>query len=266
MAGRGQMDPDLVCAAGARPRFDQGSSREALADAHLGGGLLPHPASDVDAGPSPGQWGLDQELVVLGPSSDQRQVAAVDGVSPEHRRQRGMGRVVLGHHQESRRSSVQAVHDAGPVLTAPSRQRNPHGQQPIDQRPRPSGRSGVGDQAGRLRHHEQVLVLVSHLHRLGLGRQLARFVKLGLDQLPAGQTKGFGAGRPVDPDPLLGDRPLSFGPRNVQRGRGDGVQPTRLGSEGYGAHRRRSPPARPSGASRRAPPAPRPRRWKRRLG
>src|SRR5438270_6049437 len=54
MAGGGQMDPDLVRAAGARPRFDQGSSGEALADAHLGGGLLPHPASDVDAGPSPG--------------------------------------------------------------------------------------------------------------------------------------------------------------------------------------------------------------------
>ena len=162
------MDPDLVRAAGARPRFDQGSSREALADAHLGGGLLPHPASDVDAGPSPGQWGLDQELVVLGPSSDQRQVATVDGVSPEHRRQRGMGRVVLGHHQESRRSSVQAVHDAGPVFTAPPRQRDPHGQQPVDQRPRPSGRSGVGDQAGRLRHDQEGGILVANVERPGL--------------------------------------------------------------------------------------------------
>ena len=121
---------------------------------------------------------LDVPRVVARHAPNQRVVDALDAVVLELRRERHVGRVVLGGHQHTGGSAIEPVHDAGTQHAADAGQVGTVVEQRVHQRTaRVSGRR-VDHQAGRLVDDDQVRVLVQDDERDRFGSR--------------GERRGFG--------------------------------------------------------------------------
>ena len=78
----------------------------------------------------------------------------------------------FGHHHQAGGVEVEAVHDAGPQLAADAANVGAPRQQGVDQSAVGMARARVNREAGRLVHHDQVLVLVDGGNRYVLGDQV----------------------------------------------------------------------------------------------
>src|SRR6266511_3179107 len=79
---------------------------------------------------------------------------------------------------------------------------------------------------GRLRDHQQVVLLIGDGQRARLGGQLAGLWDQGLDAFASGQAVRFLAAPAVDQDQALGDRPLDVSPGYSELPRDHGIEPT----------------------------------------
>src|SRR6266540_14050 len=220
------MNPDLVGPAGPGPCLDQGSLPESLAHLDLGRRALPGGRADPYPGPPPLQRSVHQETFLLDPPSDKGQISAVHLVSTEHLGQGRVRGVVLGHHHETRRARIQPMDDPGTIPSAPAGQLDLQGKEPVHQRARPPGHGRVGGHPGRLRDHQQVVILIGDGQRARLGGHLAGLWDQGLDAFASGQAVRFLAAPAVDQDQALGDRPLYVSPRYSELPRDHGIEPT----------------------------------------
>ena len=91
-------------------------------------------------------------------------------------------------HHDARGVAVEAVHDPRPLRLVAARDRV--AEQAVDERPRRVAGGRMHDEAGRLVHDEEVLVLVhdSELHRLRFELALRLLRRLELDPLAAGEA------------------------------------------------------------------------------
>ena len=140
MAQMGEMDPDLMGAAGFQPAFDQGGEgprRRARISPAPDSGCAP--ACRRRAAPpcacgrrGCGRSGLrSRRRPARGAAPHHGMIGALDGVIGELLGQAGHGPLGLGRHQQARRVLVQPMDDAGPRLAADA-----------DQARRRNGRSG----------------------------------------------------------------------------------------------------------------------------
>ena len=127
-----------------RTRLAIGRRRgQVLHDLVMGDGVAPALPADHDdllaVMRGAGERCLDRSAPPLGHAPDDRQVGALQrpgaAVIGELRRERLMGEVVLGHHEQARGVLVEPVHDARPLHAADAREALPAmGDQRIDQR------------------------------------------------------------------------------------------------------------------------------------
>src|SRR5439155_17923410 len=88
-----------------------------------------------------------------------REVAPVDRVMPEPLAERSVGLVGLGHDEQAARSGVKSMNDPGPQVASSGSERDPHAEQPVDERAARSAGGGVGHEPAGLRDDEQMSVL-----------------------------------------------------------------------------------------------------------
>ena len=160
-----------------------------------------------------------------------------------------MDGVGAGEDQQARRVAVEPVHEAGAlgIVAAGDLAR-----ERLHERARAVAARRVDDDARRLVHDEQVLVLVGDAERRGRDRRggRRRLRRPHRDPLAAGEHVALGARRAVDGHVAAVDQPLRRGARAGVRGEED-VQPLagRLGA-GRSAH----PPSGCGAAAGAAPP------------
>ena len=142
--------------------------------------------------------GVDRALGGGEAALDQGQVAALDPVGGQVAGQGQVGGVVLGHQQQPGGVLVEPVDDAGAVGRSPAgRQAGPFpAQEGVDQGAGGVAGAGVDDQAGRLGHHQQPVVLVAD----GQGPVLGHRGAVG-----RGRRRGPG-------EPLATPEPVRLGP------------------------------------------------------
>jgi hypothetical protein len=148
------------------------------------------------------------------------------------------------------------MHDPRPVTLLPSR--GPQLEQPVDERAVTVAGRGMHDDAGRLVHHEQVLVLVGDPQLDVLWNELGRLRlgKLDLDRLSALQPPAFDGRLAAEPNGSRGDQALGgtarpdlgqFGEETVEPRPGGGFRD-------FGAKRRSPAAVAAAGAEARAAP------------
>jgi hypothetical protein len=144
-----------------RPRFGRPTGRE-----------HDHPLPIVGVPPD----GFVDVEDVLDMSPDQSRILTLDPTCRQCSAESPVGDVRLGNNQQSRRVTVQPVHDSRPLAVL-SGQRRPPGEEGVDQRIVPMARRRVHNHPGGLVDHQQSVVLVRHLqgHRVGPQRA-ARFL------------------------------------------------------------------------------------------
>src|SRR2546430_7537661 len=159
VSDRAQVHPDLVRPAGLRHRLHKRRARHPFA--HLERRRCGAPVDPVDHDlrrPS-AERSLHAEAVVRHLSADQREVAPVDRVMPERLAERSVGFVGLGDDEQAARSGVQSMNDPGPQFASSGSERDPHAEQPVDERAAPSAGGGMGHEPAWLRDDEQMSVL-----------------------------------------------------------------------------------------------------------
>ena len=112
---------------------------------------------------------------------DKRDIAAVERTRANEILKRALGVVVFCREHKARGIAIQAMHDAGAVLTL-------HGTQMIDAAVVDQGvRKGAAlvamgrmtHQAALFREHDEVVVLVTDIKGNGLGNHISGIVRLG---------------------------------------------------------------------------------------
>ena len=109
-----------------------------------------------------------------GHAVDERQVLLLDRAARELQRERAMGLVALGHHQQAGRALVEPVNDAGAQHAADPGQVRHAGEQRVHQGAARRASAGVDDETGRLVEDQQRPVLVHDAQRDVLGLRLGR--------------------------------------------------------------------------------------------
>src|SRR5206468_12018637 len=143
---RGEMDPDLVGPPRGRGGLEEARSRQTLTEGERGRGGTPLRTIDHDPGRVATERRLDGEALVFGMTSDQREVPAVDVVTPEDVPEGGVRRVRLRDDQQTARPGIEPVHDAGSKGATGVGEGDAHPEQPVDQRAGPVTLRRMGDQ------------------------------------------------------------------------------------------------------------------------
>ena len=233
MTGMGQMHPDLMGPPGFQPAFHQRQRRGAakpLDNPGPGHGMaaaLKQHRLTLAVGLVAGQLrgdlqdirGLEADplcatqprVAGIGHAIDQRQIAAVNGMTLELVGQPMVGRVMLGHHQQPGGVLVDPVDDPGPLFAADPRQAvAAMMQQRIDQRAAPRPRGRMHHHARSLVEDDQIGIFIDHVQRdiLGLCHPVDRIFQPHPPDLPGQNPRlDIGDGNPVQRDSPLGDQP-----------------------------------------------------------
>ena len=157
----------------------------------------------------------------------------------EHRRERLVGRIVAGDHEQPARPRVEPVDDPRTERAAAAAQRDPHAEQAVHHRAAPSVLGRVRRQPGRLANDDQVLVPPGDLERRSLARELGRRSEIDLDPFAARQPVRLLQRGAVHEHRPRGDRALNLRPRDPEARRHHRVESAGLGLErlahGFGA-------------------------------
>ena len=124
----------------------------------------------------------------------------------------GVRPVVLGHHHQTGRATVEAVHDAGPHLAADAAEAVYMVQKRVDEGAFRVTRGGVHDHAGRLVDDSQIRVVVENFERQ---RLRSRHRRCGGGNVHSHHVTGADgdagtSGGAVEPYPSLLDEPLDL--------------------------------------------------------
>ena len=144
-------------------------------------------------------------------SPRERRVGALDLALLDGAGEAAVREVGLGDDEQPRRVAIEAVHDAGPPLGVPGRQRRAPPHQYVDERVIPMAGPGVDDEARGLVEHGEVLVFVdeAELPLCGGGRciRARRLFRRKIDaDLDAALEQRRGAQRAAGGgDALVGD-------------------------------------------------------------
>ena len=177
VADRGEVDADLVRAAAVDADAEQRGAVEALERAPAGPRLASARGSHrhaLAANRVAADRPVDLAGRARGDPEHERHVLLLDRARGELARERPVRRIVLGDDQQPGRAAVEPVHDAGAEHAPDPGQVAHPGEQRVDERAARGTRTGVDDQAGRLVHDDDRLVLVHHAQRDVLGRELRR--------------------------------------------------------------------------------------------
>ena len=172
MAKMGEMNPDLMGAAGLQAAFDQGSQRP-----RIGPEYLQHPvtrarqlaAASQDRHPlaverTASDLAFDDPVGRARHAPDHRIVSTLDRVVGELLGQAGHGALGFGGDEKARCVFVQPVNDAGPGFAADAHQAvAAMGDQGIDQSAIRIAGGGMNHQSRGLFDHDEVLVLIDHI-------------------------------------------------------------------------------------------------------
>src|SRR5262245_4169252 len=168
-AGLGELYTDLMAAPGAQAQLEQRTLPAPADDAVVRdreppGGRRSHPQHAVL-----GQPALERALRARWPAVDQRPVPALHAARLELSLERALHRLALGEHQQSRRLAIQPVDDERPLPLfreiVPKQAIGGALALPL---------GGDGEQAGRLDHHQERVVLVDEGQLAGEGRATSR--------------------------------------------------------------------------------------------
>ena len=128
-----------------------------------------------------GDTGVDSALVHGDVPVNERDIATVECARADEILKRALGVVVFCREHKARGIAIQAMHDAGAVLTL-------HGTQMVnaavvDQSVRKRAAlvamGGMAHQAALLGEHDEVVVLVTNIEGNGLRNHVSRIVRLG---------------------------------------------------------------------------------------
>ena len=221
---RGQVNSDLVRAAGLEPDREQRVFRQEAFDLEVRDRLawrvrIERPPQRVVT------VAADRRLDPAGagprPAADERQVAAVERSLPNEVLEPGIGLLGTGDDQQPRGVAVETMDDAGALRYVAAR--DPAIEQRLHQRPARVARGRMDDDSGGLVDDEQVLVLVcdSQIACLWLEDDVLPFPGVHLHQLSAQEAVALGPLLAVDPHCPAREQALGLGARGDLRHRGD---------------------------------------------
>ena len=153
-----------------------------------------------------GNTGIDGALVHGDVPVDKRDIATIERARADKILKRALGVVVFCREHKARGIAIQAMHDAGSVLTL-------HGAQMVDtavidqgirERTALMTMRRMAHQAALLGEHNEIIVLIANVERDGLGNHIGGIVRLGqIDRNTVAGSHGvlFGqAGLAIDSD------------------------------------------------------------------
>ncbi len=159
-ADRGEVHADLMRAPGLQAHLEERPPGQRLPQLEPGDGVPRRRRVERVAravAPVATDGCFDPPRAGAGLPDDERQVTTFHVAPPHGVLQEAVGLLRAGHQHQARGIAVETVDDTGPAgLPTPRAER----QQPVHQRALPCRPGRMDDHAGRLVHHEQVLVLV----------------------------------------------------------------------------------------------------------
>ncbi len=206
-----QVDPNLVGSARVQLEPQKVDYLEACHHSRVGAGGTPvgRNGHALAVACMAGDRRFDPEFGGVQVSPSQSRIASLDPPSGDGGAKPAMSKIGLGHNHQSRRVSVEPVHDPRPSL-GPARQRCPPGDQRIDEGIVPVSRCRMDDQAGGFVDDREVLVLEDEREWNGGGSDGAgRFVlgDLNSHHFPACQDSRGAGDFPLDRHQLVGHQP-----------------------------------------------------------
>jgi len=226
VADVGEVDADLVGAAGEEFDVEECEAAVAALDAVDGAGGLAALAGDGDGlgvAAAAGEGEVNEVAVKLRFSLDYGEVVLFDGAGLELGGEGGMGGVGLGAEDDAAGVAVEAVDDAGPQLAVGRGEGLCVGGEGVDEGAALVALGGVDDEVGGLVDDEDVLVLEQDVEGDVLGGDGGAFWEVGrdLDAVAAADAVARLGGRGVDSDAPFADEALDEGAGEVGEGRGE---------------------------------------------
>ena len=238
---RGEMDPDLMRAAGHEARPEKGVTGEELNELKVGDRLAGRSRVERHPGritPVAADRSLDPSEARAGPAPYEHEVFADQLPPAQHPLQTPVGLLRACDNEQAGGVPVQAMDDARPFRLSSTRDRA--AQEAVDERPAGMPCRRVDDDARRLVHHEEVLVLPRNakieLFRLKLAR--AALWNIERELLPWIQTMALRPRRAVYEHAAFLNEPLRRRARaDILEEREEAVEPLagRLRRHGEGA-------------------------------
>jgi hypothetical protein len=119
------------------------------------------------------------------------------------------------------------MHDPGAIVAAPRSERDPHSKQDVHQRSGPAASGRMGNESGRLRHDQKLLILVPDRHAAPARLRAFGWRKVGHDAFASGQPERPCPRTPIDGDPTLSDGTRRGNSRDRGQPGQHGVEATR---------------------------------------
>jgi len=219
MTGGGEVDADLVGAAGGRGDFDEGGAVEALTDAVDGARRTSafdycH-ALAVSRVAADGAF--DDSFRLLDASLHEGEVELLDAALLQLSREVGVSAVVLGDEEEAGGVLVESMDDSRPEYAADAGKIGAVGQESVDEGMSSMAGRGMHGQARGLIDDEEVLVLVDDVkgHGFRLDVERPRRRDAHVDDVVASQEVRWADGASVNRDKRFVDEASGVGAREA---------------------------------------------------